>query len=176
MHNWRYTFQLYFDKHSEEAIRTLIARCRGQGLVNTKFVSDTYRPHLSLSVYRALDEEYAQQVALKTSKIFNGFDLLFSYVGLFNGDPKALYLGVSVSSALRDVHQLVHSEFESRPEECWELYQPETWVPHCGVLVDTDSTNLLKGASILINETYPQARIESIGVTGFRNLHEYPLG
>ncbi len=47
MQDWRYSFQLFFDEPSAEAVCDLIAQFRAAGLVNEAFVKASYRPHVS---------------------------------------------------------------------------------------------------------------------------------
>ena len=175
MHEWRHAIQLFFDTDSEAAICGLIDRFRSDGLVNPLFISANYRPHITLSVYRELDQEFAKAATQTMSNLCTCFGFRFSYVGFFNADIKALFLGPTVSPELRAAHGAIHQLFADQPEKCWDLYLPNLWVPHCGVLIDDEPGNLLAGAACLFDQQLPQARVTSVAITGFRDLHEFPL-
>jgi len=79
-------------------------------------------------------------------------------------------------AAFDDLHRELHASYGGRPERSWDLYEPERWVPHCGLLIDDDPFPVETGFGWLAAAELPAGRLESLGVTGFGATIEFPLG
>ena len=172
---FRYAIQLFFDDESEARIISLIGDLRRAGLVNEDLIGKSYRPHISLGVYKELDHQYAQQAVSQIADAFPPIDLCFSFLGIFPGDISALFLGPTYSDSLRNIHLSLYRRSQNRPEECWELYHPGRWVPHCGLLIDVQSDPIHQGARLLLDRELPSATVNVIAVVGFGMDDRYPL-
>lgn len=175
MGGYKYSIQLLFDEASENLVLSYINEFRAQGLLNADFIDDHYKPHISLAVYRELPQEYTAQVLQLVATRCAQFRLNFSHIGIFSAELKALYLGPTFSTALRDIHSLLHMHYRERPEKCWDYYLPDNWVPHCGVMLDNESDNIIQGLHLLMSKSLPQVKIISIVATGFSQPISYAL-
>ena len=159
----------------DSEIRQLIATLRGAGLVNAGYVNADYRPHVSLSVHRAIDERFAVEAVAALSERHAPIQVTFPYVGIFNGVPGALFLGINAVGPLREIHDDLAGRLFDAGVACWDYYVPEHWIPHCALLVDEDRSRLVSGLSLVSQRVPLAGTLDSIGVCGFRNSHEFRL-
>jgi 2'-5' RNA ligase len=172
---YKYSIQLFFDEDSENLISAYNKELRSKGLLNADFIDERYRPHISLAVYRELEQEYSEKALQILADRFTQFQLNFSHIGIFNVELKVLYLGPTFSTTLRNLHRSLHTLYVERPEKCWDYYLPDNWVPHCGVMIDTEFTSITQGLGVLMSKTLPQVRVTSIAATGFAKRILYLL-
>lgn len=171
--DYKHSIQLFFDDESENLISSYINEFRSNSLLNEDFINERYKPHISLAVYRELEAEYSDRVLQKLVARFTQFQLKFSHIGIFSAELKVLYLGPTFSTALRDIHCLLHAQYRERPEICWDYYLTDNWVPHCGIMIDKKSENITQGMRLLMSKTLPQVRVTSLAVTGFPQKISY---
>ncbi len=173
--DYKYSIQLSFDEESENLISSYINEFRSNGLLNANFINERYKPHISLAVYRELEAEYSERVLQTLAARFTQFELKFSHFGIFSAELKVLYLGPTFSTALRDIHCSLHTQYRERPEKCWEYYLPDNWIPHCGLMIDRESGNITQGLCLLMSRTLPQVTVTSVAATGFPQRISYIL-
>ena len=173
--DYRYSIQLFFDHDTEKAVTSIINRLRDAGVVNGKFVGEHYRPHVSLAVYKSLDQAHARHATQVVATQFAPFRLTVSHIGVFNEEVKALYLGPVVTAGLRALHVALHKHYSGRPEVCWNYYLPDHWTPHCGLLIDTSEGPIVEGVRLLMGTRLPDLVVESIAAVGFPDPVWYPF-
>jgi 2'-5' RNA ligase len=83
---YKYAIKLFFDEDSENLVLAYINELRSKGLLNAHFIHAQYQPHISLAVYPALEQEYAEKVMQRLAARFAQFRLHFSHIGIF-GSP-----------------------------------------------------------------------------------------
>ena len=164
---YRYAVQLLFDSPSERVIESAIDDLRSLGLVNPTFIGPKYQPHLSLAVFREMDKAFAAQLIELLAREFTAFELQFTHLQTFSAEVEVLSLGLDINDKLRDIHRRLHQLFQGRPESCWEYYLPNKWIPHCGLLVDTDKENIQLGRHHLQQGNLPCVLARRICMTGF---------
>lgn len=173
--DYRFTFQLFPDARTSAEISKLIERLRVSGLINEAFVPISYQPHLTLSAFAQLDKGFALATAADLAARYPEIPVAFTRTGQFTGSTNALYFSPSPSPALSEIHRDLHRKYKSRHEEPWHLYTPSEWVPHIGVVIDTDPTPVATAAKILGSHCLPAGQLTRIGVTGFGPAVEFPL-
>lgn len=175
MKEFNFAIQLLLDKKTEETITKFIDILRQEGLVNEQFIKPDYQPHISLAVFKEMDESYARKILPKLGKGSPRLPLDFVTLGIFRGPKKVLYLGPVFSSGLWNIHVKILDLFEKRPEKNWQLYHRDSWVPHCALLID-ESWEKLNKALHLAAEFKPDNPVaDRILLAGFSEPLICPL-
>ena len=171
--SYKYSIQLFFDKASENNLVLLIDEFRSKNLINHRYVGDRFIPHISLSCYRDLDQNYADDIVKKISSSYSPFDVSFSYIGIFNEEIKVLFLGPIITKSLRNIHRYLNDFYIDHDRVCWDYYLPDKWVPHCGIIVDDEPGKIQEGLKLIMDRKLPTVRVENIAVVGFKEKTYY---
>lgn len=173
IHEHKFSIQLFFDTHSEARIKSLIHELSRLGLINHAYIPEHYRPHISLSCHKALEQEYANHAVASLAEHRPVFPVTFSHYGIFAGAIHALYLGPTLNQSLFDVHQTLHETFSGIRESCWEIYRPFKWVPHCAIMIDDYSEPIHMGLKALMQRDLFKANVQYIAAIGYKENRYY---
>jgi len=127
-----YAIELYFDTHTETAVRQIWQAIAGTGC-KSAMLEAGYRPHISLAVYDrdTLDLASLQQTLLAYARALPPFALTFATVSSFPTSEGVIFLGVTVTQKLLAMHAHFHRVFARYAEACRPYYKVGHWVPHC---------------------------------------------
>ena len=73
------------------------------------------------------------------------------------------------------MYEDLHMEISEGNIDCWELYLPGQWIPHCGLLIDDNEKQIAIGVEHLLQNHPPGGTLSSIGVCGFDQKFEIEL-
>ncbi|GIF73832.1 2'-5' RNA ligase family protein [Asanoa siamensis] len=165
--------ELYLDTTATRRLRTLWRALEAEGIPTLASLQDSkHRPHVSLAAASRLapDEVVA---ALGDAPLGRGLALDMDFVGQFVG--RVLWLGVTPTPALLDLHREAHERLAKGGIEVWEHYRPGRWVPHCTVSLRVP--NPLMGPAVRrCLEILPlRATVTGASVTDHANDIAHPL-
>jgi hypothetical protein len=123
--------ELYLDTDATRRVRALWAALEAEGIPTLASLQDAkHRPHVSLAAASRLSPS-AVADALGDVALGRGLVLDMDFVGEFVG--RVLWLGVTPTFELLDLHRAVHTRLSAGGVEVWEHYRPGRWVPHCTI-------------------------------------------
>ena len=131
-----YAIEMYFDKETEERIMSLAHKIADNNL-STKFLEWKTRPHVTLAVFNDVDEEKCIETMEEFVKGRKSIPAFLSGVGMFN-DTKVVYLNPSMKRSMYQLHADLHETFKDFDSKGWEWYQPDGWVPHCTIALNSE--------------------------------------
>jgi 2'-5' RNA ligase len=168
-----FAVELYFDPASEATIRRIWQAIAQAGL-KSPMLEAGYRPHVSLAVYDGdtLDVANLIQDLRSYAPTIAPFSLALSTIGLFPTAEGVVFLGVTVTKDLLELHTGFHRAFARYAGQLRSYYAVGNWVPHCtlsaGVSVD-DSAAILP---ICWSTPLPiQGQVEEIGLAKVSPVH-----
>lgn len=176
MQEYRYALQLLLDPATEDSIGEFIETLRVRGLVNGRYIPSHYQPHLSLAVFKEMDESYGRRILPLLAEGELPIPLNFVSLGVFRGRRKVLYLGPVFSSRLWSLHVKVLEHFDNRPEQNWELYNRDVWVPHCALLIDEEWEPIYEAMKLAVHFKPEGAMADRLVLAGSRGPAACPLG
>jgi hypothetical protein len=108
-----------------------------------------YRPHVTFGIYEGLDVE-ALRVALGNyTEGLAPLPCKLAYVGIFNNDLPTLFLAMTLSPALLNVHAEVHRYMSIHGTSPQAYYLYGHWHPHCTVSPGLPTEKLQKAWGLL---------------------------
>jgi hypothetical protein len=165
--------ELYLDTHATRRVKTLWHALEAEGIPTLSSLQDAkHRPHVSLAAASQLSPS-AVVAALGDVPLGRGLVLSMDFVGQFVG--RVLWLGITPTAELLEVHRAVHDRLAAGGVEVWEHYLPGRWVPHC--TVSLRAPNVLMGTAVRrCLETLPiRATVTSASVTDHARDIAHPL-
>jgi len=138
---------LIFDEEAE-------ARIRGAWLaladaaISRSMLPPGFRPHLSLSVGTDFDFERMAGELLPLASATPVFPVGLPSLGVF-ADTGAVYLGVTPSTALLDLHRRVDTACERVALSLHDWYRPDAWVPHVSLAFGLTADGLAEAVRLL---------------------------
>ena len=159
-----FAVELYYDPPAEESVRCAWKAMAEAG-INSSMLDGGYRPHVSLGVSDQLNVSDACK-ALETFASNNlPFTLTLSSIGVFPTAEGVLFLGVTVTQKLLDLHSEFHRFFRECAIDQWDYYRVEMWVPHCTLAFDLSASKIAEAISVCQQMALPiHARVQEIGV------------
>jgi 2'-5' RNA ligase len=129
--HYAYAFELYFDSTTDAAVRG-VHQALATANIGDSRSHDIFHPHISLTVGQDVDVEASLPVLEAFASATPAFPVTLSYLGIFTpGDSAILYLGVTVTSALLELHRAFTAHMAPLMGEVWAYYSEGVWVPHC---------------------------------------------
>ena len=125
-----FAVELYFDPSIEKRIRDAWKAIDAAG-ISDSMLKGGYRPHVSLGVCDQLEPNLLAQELSTFAASIAPFALLFSSIGTFPTSEGVVFLGVTVTEQLLNVHARFHEIFKKYAQEQREYYTVGRWVPHC---------------------------------------------
>ena len=131
-----YAIEMYFDKETEDKIMSLSNKIADSSL-STKFLEWKTRPHVTLAVFNDVDENKCIDLMKQFVKGKKAIPAFLSGVGMFT-DTKVIYLNPSMKKCMYELHAELHEIFKDFDVKGWEWYQPDGWVPHCTIALNSE--------------------------------------
>jgi 2'-5' RNA ligase len=130
-----YAVVLYFDPQSERQIKRMMHYLTDEG-VNDIYVNYGMRPHLTIAEFDTEDFSIVQSTIEQFSQEQPPFHIRFSSLGVFPGEHGVLFLAPNVDETLLAVHRRLNTVLEPLCHTFSPLYQDESWVPHCTLVLE----------------------------------------
>jgi hypothetical protein len=161
--HYAYAFELYFDATTDAAVRG-VHQALASATIGDSFTHDEFHPHISLIVGQDVDVEASLPVLEAFASTTPTFPVTLSYLGIFTpGDHAILYLGVTFTSALLELHRTFTAQMAPLIGELWAYYTEGVWVPHCTLAMGVRRADM--SAAIVLAEAINLpviARVESV--------------
>ena len=125
-----FVVELYFDPSTEEGIHGAWKAIDEAG-INSAMLEGGYRPHVSLGVCDQLEvNALAQELSTFAASVVP-FRFSFPNIGIFSTSEGVVFLGVTVTDQLLNIHARFHEIFKKHAQEQREYYAVGKWTPHC---------------------------------------------
>jgi 2'-5' RNA ligase len=135
-----YAVELYFNKETEEKIMRLPQGLAEKGL-STRYLEWKTRPHITLGLFNNIDLEKCDKLLKEFAKEVTSLPAHLSSIGIFN-NSRCIFLSPVVTRELLQLHLNFHNIFSFCDHSGYEYYLPDSWVPHCAVMLgDSDNDN-----------------------------------
>ena len=159
-----FAVELFFDTHADNQICNAWKVIQKAG-INSSLQDAGYRPHVSLGVCNRI-ESSAFEVELSTfAASVAPFPMSLSNVGIFPGVQGVIYLGVTVTEQLLNVHAAFHQIFKKHAQEQSDYYAVGKWVPHCTLAFGLSDRQIAEAVSIYRSMPLPiLTEVKEIGL------------
>lgn len=164
-----YAIHLFFDQQTESAIRNVWREMAESGVAPYLHQSAN-RPHITLSIYRALDLDEARSRLAGLAGRHAALPVSFPKMGIFPGARPVVFLAPLVTLPLLELQAAVCQEADDLAElPDFDHYRPGHWVPHCAVAMEFDGARLDEVLHVALGLVLPlQGQIAEIGLTEMR--------
>ena len=157
-----FAVELFFDTEAENQILDASIAIQNAGISS----SVLYRPHVSLGVCNRIDANAFEAELSFFAERVAPFPLTLSSVGIFPGMEGVIFLGVTVTEHLLNVHAAFHKVFNTYAQEQSEHYVVGNWVPHCTLAFGLSEPQIAEAVSICRSMPLPiSAEVQEIGLT-----------
>ena len=159
-----FVVELYFDPSTEEGIRRAWKAIDEAG-INSAMLKGGYRPHVSLGVCDQLKvNSLAQELSTFAASVAP-FRLSFPNIGIFSTPEGVVFLGVTVTEQLLNVHARFHKIFKKHAQEQREYYIVGKWTPHCTLAFGLSEHEIVETVKICRQIALPiSTEVKEIGV------------
>ena len=159
-----FAVELFFDTQAENQICDAWKVIQKAG-ISSPLLDAGYRPHVSLGVCNRLEPNAFAEVLSTFGASIAPFRLSLSSVGIFPGAQGVIFLGVTVTEHLLDVHAAFHKIFKKHAQEQSEYYAVEKWVPHCTLGFGLSEDQIAEAVPICRRIPLPiSAEVKEIGL------------
>ncbi len=154
----------WFDSATEAKIQGLWQEISARGFDST-MSEGPYRPHVTLGVCGELNVSKFSDELRKLAKSIDEVPFDLSSVGIFPNDPPVVFLSLTQTNKLRDIHSKIHSLMADHGSAPVPYYLPESWVPHCTLAPWVDRAKVADLVEYLVDLRLPiSGRISRIGI------------
>ncbi len=159
-----FVVELYFDPSTEECIRDVWTAIDEAG-ISDSMIKGGYRPHVSLGVCDYIELNAFTQELSTFAVSVAPFQLSFPNIGIFSTSEGVVFLGVTVTEQLLNVHARFHEIFKKHAQEQREYYTVGNWTPHCTLAFGLSEDEIAKAVKICRQFALPlSTEVNKIGV------------
>ena len=159
-----FAVELFFDTHTEKQICDAWKAIQKAG-ISSLLLDAGYRPHVSLGVCNCIESSAFEAELSAFAASVAPFSLLLSSVGIFPGAQGVIFLGVTVTEHLFNVHAAFHKIFKKHAQEQSEYYAVEKWVPQCTLAFGLSERQIAEAVPICRRIPLPiSAEVKEIGL------------
>ena len=159
-----FVVELYFDPSTEASIRDVWKAIDDAG-ISDSMPKGGYRPHVSLGVCDHLETDSLAQELSTFAASITPFRLSFPNIGIFSTSEGVVYLGVTVTEQLLNLHTAFHKVFKKHAEEQREYYTVGRWVPHCTLAFGLSEDKIVEAVTVCRQMTLPiSTEVKEIGL------------
>ena len=175
-----FVVELYFDPSTETSIREAWEAIDEVG-ISDSMPKGGYRPHVSLGVCDHLETDSLAQELTTFAASITPFQLSFPNIGIFSTSEGVVFLGVTVTEQLLNIHTRFHQIFKKYAQEQREYYAVGRWTPHCTLAFGLSEEQIVEAVTICRQITLPiLAEVKEIGVvkvspTSCQTLYSFNL-
>ncbi|MGV8025536.1 MAG: 2'-5' RNA ligase family protein [Anaerolineaceae bacterium] len=174
-----YAIVLYLDPQKAKPIRRVIHEL-AQKSIAPYMQEHAMRPHITLAIYEGLNCQTCESKISGLAGRIRGFDLNFSFLGIFHSENPVVFIGPTTSRELLEIHSQLYEVLKADANHPWELYEPGQWVPHCSLAVEFPIIKLQEAVQTCLKLTLPLSiPVASLGVVQFeplQALYNYEIG
>ena len=173
-----FVVELYFDTSTEASIRGAWKTIDEAG-ISDSMPKGGYRPHVSLGVCDHLETDSLAQELSTFAASITPFRLSFPNIGIFSTSEGVVYLGVTVTEQLLNVHARFHEIFKKHAQEQREYYTVGRWVPHCTLAFGLSEEQIIEAVTVCRQIDLPvSTEVKEIGLvkvsaTGCQTLSSF---
>ena len=173
-----FVVELYFDPSIEERIRGAWKAIDEAG-ISASMLDGGYRPHVSLGVCNHLEPNAFEKEFSTFAASITPFRLSFPNIGIFSTSEGVVYLGVTGTEQLLNLHTEFHKIFKKYAEGQREYYTVGRWVPHCTLAFGLSEDQIVEAVTLCRRITLPTStKVKEIGVvevsaTGCQTLSSF---
>ncbi|RIL05360.1 MAG: hypothetical protein DCC71_10520 [Proteobacteria bacterium] len=154
----------WFDAALESRVRAIWTLLSESDL-SSAFHEGPYRPHITLTVCEELDRSAFSGALRQAIGNSRPLPVILPSLGIFNNDPPAMFLGVTVSRDLLDLHAVVHRLSTAYGRGPRAYFLPGRWNPHCTLAPAIAPTELARAMVLLSEMKLPLVgSIERLGI------------
>ncbi len=159
-----FVVELYFDPATEANIRDAWKTLDEAG-ISDSMPKGGYRPHVSLGVCDRLEtSSFAQELSTFAASV-TAFSLSFPNIGIFSTSEGVVFLGVTVTEQLLNVHVKFHEIFKKHGHEQREYYAVGKWTPHCTLAFGLSEQEIAEAVKICRQINLPiSTEVNEIGM------------
>lgn len=117
--------------------------------ISSRMVDGHFRPHISLGVCENIDPHHFKPILRDFAAQIEPFGLWLPNVGYFFDDKVVLYIGITVTHDLLDLHKRFQEQFIPCATNQNAHYRVGHWVPHITLAVDVQPRNLPRAMEVL---------------------------
>lgn len=171
---------LHFDPATEDAVYELWDAL--DAMVERPMRESGVRPHVTLASSDQIDAKALQTATATFAASVHPFRLTLSSIGLFATDEGVLFLGVTVSRGLLEMHAEYNHLFARYARQPDAYYRLGAWVPHCTLAVGLkaeqlpDALGVARRASLPIYGTAAEMALLRVGEGAVTTLATFQLG
>ena len=159
-----FAVELYFDPSTEAFIRSAWKAIDEAG-ISDSMPKGGYRPHVSLGVCDYLESNTFEKELSSFAASVAPFRLSFPNIGTFSTSEGVVYLGVTLTEQLLNVHMRFHKIFKKYAQEQREYYAVGRWVPHCTLAFGLSEDQIVETVTVCRLIDLPiSAEVKEIGV------------
>lgn len=175
-----FAVELRFDTLTEERIFDVWNAIHEAG-ISSSLVEAGYRPHISLGVCNRLESSAFEAEFSTFVASVAPFPLSLSSVGIFATSEGVIFLGVTVTEQLLNIHSAFHGFFEKHAQEQREYYAVGMWVPHCTIAFGLSERQIAEAVTVCRQISLPiSAEVTGVGLvevspTSYHTVYLYKL-
>lgn len=147
-----YAVVLYFDKETERKVMSVVQKLADNKL-STKFLEYKVRPHVTLAMFRDVDEKKCVELLKNFTKEKQALSAYLDSVGMFN-DTKTVFINPTMTRNMYQLQSDLHEVLKEFDTQGFEWYMPDGWVPHCTVAMngEDDEEIFYKSSELILRE------------------------
>ena len=171
-----FAVELRFDTQTEERIFNVWNAIHEAG-INSSVLAAGYRPHISLGVCNGIESSVYEAEFSAFAASIAPFSLSFSSVGIFPGTEGVVFLGVTVTEQLLNIHAAFHKLFKNHAQEQRAYYAVRNWVPHCTIASGLSEHQIAEAVAVCRQISLPiSAKVTAVGLVevspnSYRTVH-----
>ncbi len=159
-----FVVELYFGSSTEASIRDVWKAIDEAG-ISDSMPKGGYRPHVSLGVCDHLETDSLAQELSTFAASVTPFRLSFPNIGIFSTSEGVVYLGVTGTEQLLNIHARFHEIFKKHAQEQREYYAVGRWVPHCTLAFGLSEDQIVEAVTVCRRIALPTStKVREIGV------------
>ena len=159
-----FAVELYFDPSTEASIRGAWTAIDEAG-ISASMPKGGYRPHVSLGVCNHLEAKAFEKELSTFAESITPFRLSLSNIGIFPTSEGVIFLGVTVTDQLLNIHRRFHKIFKKHAQEQREYYAVGRWTPHCTLAFGLSEEQIVEAVTVCRRIVLPTStKVGEIGV------------
>jgi 2'-5' RNA ligase superfamily len=160
-----YAVEMYFDQTADATLRGLWQAMTHAG-IRTGMIESGQRPHVTLAVYDTLvDDGWFLATLEEFAGVTAPLALTLGTIGIFPTSEAVLYLGVTMTGALYDLHTAYHTWFSDYKSGLRSYYAPNFWIPHSTIGYGLSLESMFAAIQCCAAFTFPiTAHVQGLGL------------
>lgn len=146
--------------------------------IETNGIDKHISPHITLGMFKEHHSDDLGQLVESFASKFTSLPINMSHYGFFTSPHRIVYLGVTMTDALYQLHRELYRQLAS-DLDVTTLFVPETYVPHCTLAFDLQPEELPIILDICQQFPIPimtrANRIALVDSETGQIIHEYPF-